>query len=90
MFRLTEQHAHGRVVLKLEGRCSSDVVGELEAAWRAVSTRTVGPIWIDLSDVWLVDPAGCELLAAMHRAGAKFVARGCFMREVVREIAEST
>ena len=90
MFRLTEHCASGRLVLKLEGRCSSDVVGELDAGWRAARQKVDdGSIWVDLSDVSLVDKAGQAQLARMHRAGVRFVAQGCVMREVVREIAES-
>jgi anti-anti-sigma regulatory factor len=90
MFRLTEQCASGRLVLKLEGRCSSDVVSELDAGWRAAMQK-VGdaPIWVDLSDVWLVDEAGQAQLARMHRAGVHFLTQGCLMRELVREISES-
>ena len=90
MFRLTEQCASGRLVLKLEGRCSSDVVGELDASWRA-AVQKVGdrPIWIDLRDVWLVDDAGRAQLVRMYRAGALFVTQGCLMGELVREISES-
>lgn len=90
MFRITEQRANGRVVLKLEGRFSSAWVDELETCWREVSGHDGGaPIWVDLSDVYLVDVAGQEQLTRMHRAGVRFLTRGCMMRELVREIAES-
>ncbi len=87
MFRVTEQCAAGRLVLKLEGRFSSAVVGELEAGWQAAAAKAGNaPIWVDLSDVWIVDHAGQEQLARMHRAGVQFVTRGCVMRELIREI----
>ena len=87
MFRVTEQCASGRLVLKLEGRFSSDVVGELEAGWHAATQKAGNaPIWVDLSDVWIVDDAGQEQLARMHRAGVHFMTRGCVMRELIREI----
>ena len=90
MFRVTEQCASGRFTLKLEGRCSSDVIGELDAGFQAAMLKAShGVIWVDLSDVSLVDAAGVEQLARMHQAGARFVARGCFMRELIREICES-
>jgi hypothetical protein len=87
MFRLTEHRTAGRLVLKLEGRCSLDVVGELDAVWQA-AVRDAGArrIWIDVSDPLLVDEAAREQLARMHRAGARFVSRGCLMREMVRQI----
>jgi hypothetical protein len=89
MFRITEQRADDRFVLKLEGRFSRAWVSELDACWRA-ATVAAGrePIWVDLSDVYLVDTAGQEQLARMHRAGVRFVTRGCLMSELVREIAE--
>lgn len=90
MFRITDLSTPDRVVLKLEGRCSADVVGELEAGWRAAAgDRRRGPVLIDICDVCQVDQAGRDQLARMHRAGARFVARGCLMRELIREIAES-
>jgi hypothetical protein len=91
MFRVTEQCVSGRMVLKLEGRCSSEVVGELDAGWRAAADKVGGrPIWVDLSDVSLVDIAAQEQLTRMHRAGVHFMTRGCFMRELIREISEAS
>jgi anti-anti-sigma regulatory factor len=90
MFRLTESCSSGQLVLKLEGRCAAEVVGELDASWRAAVQKAGGDrIWIDVSDVVLVDEAACEQLARMHRAGARFRSRGCLMQELVREITQS-
>ncbi len=87
MFRLTEQATADRLVLKLEGRCSSDVVDELVASWVTARLEAAGrPIWIDLSDVLQVDQPALAQLARMHLAGACFVSRGCLMRELVRQI----
>jgi anti-anti-sigma regulatory factor len=88
MFRLTEQCTSGRLVLKLEGRWSRDVVGELEAGWQSARDRAgEDGLCIDLSDVLVIDDAAREQLARMHRAGARFVSRGCLMRELIRQIA---
>jgi len=90
MFRITEQRSFGRLVLKLEGRCSAECVGALEQCWRAArSGADAESIWIDLSDVDVVDLAGQEQLSRMHREGARFLTRGVFMRELVREICQS-
>ena len=90
MLRITEQRVNGRLVLKLEGRFSAPWVTELEACWRAALEHgEVESIWVDLSDVCLVDVAGRQQLARMHREGARFLARGCVMPELVREISES-
>ena len=90
MFRITEERAAGRLVLKLEGRFSAAWVDELDMCWRsAMDSAAADSIWVDLTDVYLVDGAGQEQLARMHREGARFLARGCLMPELVREISES-
>ena len=87
MFRLTQHPAADRLVLKLEGRCSSEVVDELQAGWVTARLHAAGrPIWIDMSDVLHVDPVAMAQLGRMHLAGAAFVSRGCLMRELVRQI----
>jgi anti-anti-sigma regulatory factor len=89
MFRITEQQTEDRTVLKLEGRLAADVVTELDACWRAVMENGHGrAVWVDLSHADLVDAAAQEQLARMYRAGVRFVTRGCFTRELVREISE--
>ena len=90
MFRLTEHFGSSGIVLKLEGRCSAEIVEALDASWRdALRKRGDVPVWVDLSDVSRVDPDAQEQLARMHRGGARFVVRGCLMREVLREICGS-
>lgn len=89
MLRITEQRGTNRVVVKLEGRLSAAWVIELDRFWRVLATTWEGDIWVDLEDVLLVDAAGRDQLARMHRAGARFLASGCVMPELVREIAEA-
>jgi hypothetical protein len=90
VLRITELRASGRVVLKLEGRFSAAWVDELDACWRALADGGENdPIWVDLSDVSLVDLPAQAQLARMHRAGVRFLSRGCLMRELVREISEA-
>lgn len=90
MLRITEQRTPDRLVLKLEGRFARDFVDELDGCWHAAMAAGGGlSIWVDLSDVCLVDVAGEALLTRMHRAGVRFVTRGCVMGELVREISES-
>jgi hypothetical protein len=43
-------------------------------------------IEVDLREVTGVDDAGRELLAAMHRAGARFTAEGLAMTTLIEEI----
>ena len=90
MLRITEQRAPDRIVLRLEGRMSGDWVHQVDASWHAAEADGHGDaIWIDLTDVCLVDLAGQALLGRMHRAGVRFLTRGCAMRELVREIEVS-
>ena len=90
MFRITEQRSFGRLILKLEGRFSADCVGELDTCWRAaMELEDPEAIWVDLTDVDIVDAAGQAQLTRMHRAGVRFVTRGVFMRELVREICQA-
>ena len=90
MFRITTQTAGGELVLKLEGYLAGPWVHELDTCWRDAVTAMAGrPVRIDLTALWRVDAAGRELMAEMHRAGAQFVATGCVMPEVVREISEA-
>jgi hypothetical protein len=89
MFRLTQHATADRLVLKLEGRCSSDVVDDIVASWVSARLQAAGrPIWIDMSDVLYVDPSAMAQLGRMHLAGACFASRGCLMRELVRQITD--
>jgi anti-anti-sigma regulatory factor len=91
MFRITTQTTVDDVVIKLEGSLVGPWVRELDACWRgAVAQLGSRRLQIDLTAVCHVDTSGRELMGRMHRGGAEFVARGCVMPEVVREIAEET
>lgn len=90
MLRITTQAADGELVMKLEGCLAGPWVRELETCWRDALLRRNGrQIRVDLTSVCHVDAPGRELMTVMHRAGARFITRGCLMPEVVREIAES-
>ena len=90
MFRITTQTAADEIVMRLEGNLAGPWVGELDTCWRNVVVATQGRrVRVDLTALCQVDAAGRELLAVMHRAGARFVARGCVMPEVIRELSES-
>jgi ABC-type transporter Mla MlaB component len=90
MFRITSHTAGDEHVLKLEGCLQGAWVHELDTCWReAMRTQHGRPIRVDLTDVCHVDDGGFELMTTMYRAGARFVTKGCFMREAVREISEA-
>lgn len=90
MLRITTQTADAELVMKLEGCLAGPWVRELETCWRgALQRQDARRIRVDLTAVCHVDTPGRELMTVMHRAGARFVTKGCLMPEVVREIAES-
>ena len=71
----------GEVVLHVCGRLTEGWVGELEKTWRERRANTV-----DLRGVSFVDSAGRRLLQRMHRQGAKLVASGLLVQDVVDQI----
>jgi hypothetical protein len=85
MLRIT-LHQEGRQCrLELVGRLCGPWVPEAENAWRSVQCST-NEIEVDMRDVTGVDNAGRDLLAAMHQAGARLIAKGLWMTAVVDEI----
>lgn len=75
-------------MLKLEGRLVGIWVDELEACWADVQRTLNGRhLRVDLLGAHQIDDRGRALLARMHEVGADFLAAGCEMREVIREIA---
>jgi len=90
MFRITTRGADGELVLTLEGNLTGPWVRELDTCWHSVVGAAPGArLRVDLSSLCRVDSEGRELLSAMHRSGARLVARGCVMPVLVREIAEA-
>jgi ABC-type transporter Mla MlaB component len=90
MFRITTQTANDELVLKLEGCLAGPWVDELDICWRdAVRTGAGRLMRVDLTGICHVDAAGRELMTKMYLEGAQFVAAGCVMPEVVREISET-
>jgi hypothetical protein len=90
MLRITAVPGPDELLVKLEGCVSGAWAHELDAWWHGTVTRRRGQrVRVDLTDVCHVDAAGREVMAVMHRGGARFVVAGCVMPEIVREIRES-
>jgi anti-anti-sigma regulatory factor len=90
MLRITTHDTASEFVMQLEGCLAGPWVRELDACWHdAVATLDGRPMRIDLTAVCHVNSVGRELLSMMYLAGARFVARGCVIPEIVREISES-
>jgi ABC-type transporter Mla MlaB component len=90
MFRITTRGGDGELVLTLEGNLTGACAEELDTCWQTVVAAAPGAqLRVDLSGLCRVDADGRAVLSAMHRAGARLVARGCVMPVLVREIAEA-
>ena len=88
MIRVTLHRGHDDIVMKLEGTLTDQWVDVVEACWAdARETLDDRRLRVDLLGTCRVDDRGRALLERLHRAGADFLASGCEMREVVREIA---
>lgn len=89
MLRITTQGTDKGLVMKLEGCLAGAWVTEVWISWEAARALYGGEIEVDLRSVCHTDDAGRELMTAMYLAGARFLAAGCAMPEVVREITAS-
>jgi hypothetical protein len=90
MLRISTYTSDDELVMKLEGCLAGPWVRELETCWREASSRLgLGSTRVDLTGVCHVDAPGQQLMTQMYHAGARFVARGCVMPEIVREISEA-
>jgi ABC-type transporter Mla MlaB component len=88
MLKITVHETRDALRLELEGRVAGPWVGEIEAAWRSAIEACGGrKVEIDLTGVDAVDAAGRYLLALIRNEGARFIAPGCCMSALVREIA---
>src|SRR5579863_8239290 len=85
MLRITLHHDGTQCRLELVGRLCGPWVDEAENAWRSAQCST-NEIEVDMRDVTSVDNAGRDLLAVMHRAGARLIAKGLWMTALVDEI----
>jgi hypothetical protein len=85
MLRITVHRDGGQCRLELSGRLCGPWVEETETVWRSAACSGE-EIEVDMREVTGVDDAGCKLLAAMHEAGARFVAQGVAMTALIEEI----
>ena len=88
MLRITLVPTPDVIRVVLEGRLADAWVAEAAATWqRALATRGTRDLEVDLREVLALDDSGRALVARMSGDGARLLACGCAMREVVREIA---
>ena len=85
MLRITVHEEGGQCRLELAGKLRGPWVAETKNVW--LSTPCSGKvIEVDMRQVTGVDDAGRELLAAIHRAGGCFSAKGVAMTALIEEI----
>jgi hypothetical protein len=85
MLRIMVHQDGSRCRLELAGRLCGPWVGETERVWRSAPCSGK-EIEVDMTEITGVDAAGRELLAAMHRAGARLIANGVWMTALVEEV----
>ncbi len=85
MLRITLHQDGNQCRLELSGKLYGPWVGETETVWR-LAACSGKQIEVDMREVTGVEGAGYKLLAAMHEAGAGFVAQGVATTALVDEI----
>ncbi len=71
----------------LQGRLAGPYVAELSANWeKTLSARQGRKCVVDLSDVTFIDKDGEEVLRAMMKGGAQFIACGVCTRHVLETL----
>jgi len=85
MLRITVHQDGSQCRLELAGRLCGPWVGETERVWRSAPCSGK-KIEVDMTEVTGVDAAGHKLLTAMHRAGARLIAKGVWMTALVEEV----
>jgi len=91
MLRITTYDSPPLLTLLLEGRLEGPWAAELEKCWKTSLANPLKPrIRVDLTGLTFIDSAGKARLAAMHRAGAEFIAGDCLTKAVVEEITNES
>ena len=85
MLRITVHQDQRSWRLQLEGKLAAAWADEAAATWRS-ATLDKRALEVDVTGVTSVDGEGWALLRALHRAGARFIAKGVEMNALVREI----
>ena len=89
MLKITSEKIRNSVRLRLEGSLTGPWVSELEQEWRTIQSAGAIPLVVDLTDVTFVGEDGKLLLKQLWREGAQFIATGCCIGHLVKEIARS-
>ena len=87
MLKITTRTEGEEFRLKLEGDLAGTWVADVEECWRTTRGSSAGkPACLDLTGVTRVDDAGRYLLALIHGTGARMVATGVEMTDLLDSI----
>jgi ABC-type transporter Mla MlaB component len=75
---------------ELEGKLSGEWVKELERCWNERPSSAGVTLHLHLKAVSYIDPAGKQLLTAMHARGVQIDGCGCMIKAVVEEITRAS
>lgn len=88
MLKITVEPGVEEVRLKLEGDLAGTWVPHLEESWREASAGLRGrALCVDLTGVLRFDHAARYLLALLHERGARMVASGVEMRDLLDSLS---
>ncbi len=85
MLRITIHNEDAATRLQVEGRLVGAWAEELKTCWQSVAAPGRA-LLVDLSALTLIDAAGRELLAEMHRQGVALAAVGLMTQAIIEEI----
>lgn len=86
MLKVTTTDEDQTITLKLEGKLAGPWVQEVDRVWANTARSSASGYVIDLCSVTFIDSPGQDLLAAMSRHGARFIAIDCLTRNIVDRI----
>lgn len=86
MLRITVHSCLKAIRLIVEGRLDGAHVIELENCWQTTMPAADSQLLVDLTGVTFVDCGGKRLLTRMHEQGARLIATGIMMKQVIEEV----
>jgi hypothetical protein len=87
VLKITVHDTSSAYRIQLEGKLTAPWVSELENCWRTANSQLQGrSLEIDLTDVDYSDAAGRYLLGWMRERGARIIAPGLAMQDLLRQI----
>ncbi len=87
MLRITVHSEEQATRLVLEGKLSGLHVEELRKCWQQIiSSPPLPSVQVNLTDLTEIDSEGKELLAQLHRQGARLVGSGVMIESLIGEI----